>query len=126
MYSYEELMNMDETRLRELASSMGMKKQLPQISRNWLIMSLTVSRRILQRKLWPKTRQNQKLPKRRHLKRKRVRNVFPRKNLSLTLAPSAESVTENAEIANDDTAAATDAPAPKKRYKTQSEGRRAV
>ena len=26
MYSYEELMNMDETRLRELASSMGMKK----------------------------------------------------------------------------------------------------
>lgn len=77
-------------------------------------MSLTVSRRILQRKLWQRTRQNQKLPKRRHLKRKTRAKRVSKKEPQPDAAPSAESVTENAEIAND-TAAATDAPAPKKR-----------
>lgn len=115
MYSYEELMNMDETRLRELASSMGMKKttSADQQELAYYVIdseSENTAKEAVAKNAAKSKIAKEKTPKEKKTRAKRVSKKEPQPDA----APSAESVTENAEIAND-TAAATDAPAPKKR-----------
>ena len=106
---------MDETRLRELASSMGMKKttSADQQELAYYVIdseSENTAKEAVAKNAAKSKIAKEKTPKEKKTRAKRVSKKEPQPDA----APSAESVTENAEIAND-TAAATDAPAPKKR-----------
>ena len=102
MYSYEELMNMDETRLRELASSMGIEKTTSADQQELAYYVIDSESENTAKGSCGQKRGKIKNCQREDTKReKNACETCFQERTSTWPAPSAESVTENAEIANE-------------------------